>query len=201
MTKQTEIPIDFINVYNLGMGTAEDLLQIQQFDDWNGDFSFLDGEATSLRDKMQFLGMSEELRLALEYFISVGDDDLPQDIRPHGIVLGDLVGNAELTGLGDDALHDLAIHVRRKMFPDLPDMTEADKQAARARVRLTNRDLRDWMYHLVFPDEPPLTKEQCRDPQGDWISEWMHELRKQREAGGPHWPHVPIVFPPLPRAK
>ncbi len=201
MTKQTEIPIDFINVYNLGMDAAEDLLQIRQFDDWNGDFSFLDGEATSLRDKMQFLGMNGELQLALEYFISVGDNELPQDIRPHGIVLGDLVGNAELTGLSDDALHALAIHVRRKMFPDLPDMTEADKQAARARVRLTNRDLRDWMYHLVFPDEPPLTKEQCQDPQTRLVSSWMHALRKQKLDGGPHWPHVPIVFSKPPYAK
>ena len=36
MTKQTEIPINFIKIYNLGMGRAEELLQIQQFDDWNG---------------------------------------------------------------------------------------------------------------------------------------------------------------------
>lgn len=201
MTKQTEIPIGFIKIYNLGLGRAEELLQIQQFEDWNGDFSFLDGEATGLRDEATFLGVLEELRLALEYFISVGDDDIPQDIWPNGVVLGDLVGNAELTGLGDDALHALAIHVRRKMFPDLPDMTEADKQAARARVRLTNRDLRDWMYHLVFPDEPTLTKEQCSDPQTHWISEWFHELRNQKAAGGPHWPHVPMIFPPLPRAK
>lgn len=201
MSKQTEIPIGFIKSYNLGMDTAEDRLQVQQFDDWNGDFSFLDREAIGLRDIVEFLGLVDELRLALDYFISVGDEDLPQDIWPGGVVLGDLVGNAELTGLGDDALHALAIHNRRKMFPDLPDMTDADKQAARARVRLTNRDVRDWMYHLVFPDDPSLTSEQCRDPQASIISSWFHHLRKQKEAGGPHWPQVPIVFTPPPRAK
>jgi hypothetical protein len=201
MTDQTEIPINFVNFYQLGMGRAEELLQIQQFEDWNGDFSFLDGDATSLRGKMEFLGLLDEFRLALEYFISVGDDDLPQDIWHGGLVLGDLVGSAELTGLSDDALHALAIHNRRVMFPDLPDMTEADKQAARARVRLTNRDVRDWMYHLLFPNDPPLTEAQCRDPQTMMISSWFHHLRKQKEAGGPHWPHVPIVFAPFPRAK
>jgi len=201
MTTQVEIPIGFIKFYNLGMGVAEEQLEIRQFDEWNRDFAFLDGEATSLRDEMQFLGLLEELRLALEYFISVGDDDLPQDIRPHGVVLGELVVDEGLAALSDDALHALAIHNRRVMFPDLPDMTEADKQAARARVRLTNRDVRDWMYHLLFPDDPPLTEAQCRDPQTMMISSWFHHLRKQTEAGGPHWHHVPIVFAPFPRAK
>ncbi len=201
MTKQTEIPIDFIKSCSLGMSMVEQQLQTQQFDDWNGDFSFLDGEATGIRDEMEFLGLADELRLALEYFISVGDDDLPKGLWPHGLVLGDLVGDAELTGLTEEALHELAIYVRRKMFPDLPDMSDADKEIARTRVRLTNRDLGDWMYHLVFPDEPPLTKEQCRDPQTTWIRSWMHALRKQKEAGGPHWPHVPIVFSAPPYAK
>jgi len=201
MTQQTEIPIHFFMFCNLGMSIVEEHIQCHNVEDWNGDFSFLDGEAAGVRSEMDFLGMTDELRLALEYFISVGDDDLPKGIWPGDLVLGGLVGQAELSGLGDDLLHELAIHVRRKMFPGVPDMTAADKQAARARVRLTNRDVRDWMYHLVFPDEPPLTKEQCRDPQASMISSWMHALRKQKLAGGPHWPHVPIVFSTPPYAK
>ena len=201
MTKVTEIPRHFFFHAGFGLDATEDQLQTEQFEDWEGDFSFLDSSIAAAESAANAEGTMDLVRLALEYFISAGDDDLPQSVKPHGIVLGELVGNAELTGLGDDALHQLASYVRRKMFPDLLEMTDADKKAALARVRLTNQDLRDWMYHLVFPDEPPLTKEQCKDPQTNFITNWMYELRKQKAAGGPHWPHVPIVFTPPPRAR
>ncbi len=201
MSIPVEISWHFFGLHSLGLSSVEDQLQTEQFEDWKGDFAFLDGDINSLRSASELEGTTEYVRLALDYFISAGDADLPQALQPHGIVLGELVGNAELTGLGDDALHELASYVRRKMFPELPEMTNADRKAALARVRLTNQDLRDWMYHLVFPDEPPLTKEQCRDPQTHLVSSWMHALRKQKLAGGPHWPHVPIVFSTPPYAK
>jgi hypothetical protein len=200
MTQPTDIPWTFF-VNRLGLGTAEDRLQIEQFDDWNGDFSFLDPDIQGVEVAARMEATTDFLRLALEYFIAAVDADLPQSLQPHGMFLGELAGNGELAGLGDDALHALAAYVRGKLFPDLPEMSDADKRAALTRVRLTNQDLRDWMYHLVFPDEPPLTTEQCRDPQTMSITEWMYALRKQKAAGGPHWPQVPIVFPPLPGAK
>lgn len=38
-------------------------------------------------------------------------------------------------------------------------------------------DLRDWMYHRTFPEDPPLTREQCRDPQARMISPWFRARR------------------------
>jgi hypothetical protein len=201
MSDKIEIPISFFKSCQLGMSSAEDELEMTSFDAWNGSFDFLDGEIDGLAASSSAEGTTEHLQLALEYFIAANDEDLPQNIRPHGLGLGEMVGYEGLSALSEEALHQLAAYVRRRLFPDLPEMSASDKLEALKRVRLTDRDLRDWMYHLVFPDEPPLTREQCDDPQAMGVTEWMRALRKQKETGGPHWPEVPIVFPPLPRAK
>jgi hypothetical protein len=201
MSKQVEIPIAFFEFHQLGLGSVDEILDTSTFDNWNGDYSFLDGGIENLRSAAGFEGTTQHLRLALEYFIAAEEGDLARDLSDRDIVLGELVGAQGLAAVADDVLHDLAAYVRRKLFPELGEMTVADKREALSRVHLTTRDLRDWMYHLVFPDDPPLTNAQCRDPQAMLITNWMFELRKQKAAGGPHWPNVPIVFPPLPRVK
>lgn len=97
MTQPREIPIAFFKFHQLGMSTVEERLEIDDFDDfddWRGKFDFLDGEIQGLASAAALEGTTEELLLALEYFISAGDEDLPQQLRPHGIGLGDLVGYA-----------------------------------------------------------------------------------------------------------
>jgi hypothetical protein len=201
MTEAIDISWHFFGLHSLGLAEVEDQLQTRAFDEFQGNFAFLDVGISSLASAMQLEETTEYVKLALDYFIAAKDEDLPRSLKPSGLVLGELVGNAELTGLADDALHQLARHVRRKLFPGVAEMTTSDERVALARVRLTNQDLRDWMYHLVFPSDPPLTKDQCSDPQTTFITRWTHQLRRQKAAGGPHWPQVPIVFPPLTRAR
>lgn len=143
MTKAIAISWHLFELRSLGLADVEGQLQTKDFDELQGDFTFLDPDVAGLASAMQLEETTEHVRLALDYFIAAKDEDLPKSLKPSGLALGELVGNAELTGLSDEALHQLARHVRRRLFPGIAEMTSADERVALARVRLTNQDLRD----------------------------------------------------------